>query len=494
MYTPIRYGDRKSCMVGTGSEIPGNGKLYSGKLRIPTVVTVHEGFGPLSFQTSFVVSQIGQYAFMNSRIESIVIPDTIVKINQYAFANCYELKEMIISNICTVIGKGAFENCTGFTGLFHIPSTITRIYPYAFAGFGTNITFIWPPKLKQIDEYGFSRAGFVGRLVIKSNLTDIGKGAFAHCTGLVGGIKIPETVEYIHERAFEGCTGITSLDLSEYNLPYIPEFCFKNCNNIRGVIKIPSCVLEIWDGAFERCSKIRNVVFHDEISSIGARAFYKCNGITGELKLPAELTEIGESAFGCCMGLTGRLVIPQSVATIGEMCFRECSCLQSIEFPRGLTEIPDNCFTWCTELSGTLIIPESVERIGKSAFLYCNHLSGVLVLPPNLAYIGDYAFKGCSGLVGVLDIPVTTQTIGLEAFDSVNFHSIWFEGENDIEDCANSTFSEELPVFVTKNYKESIFCYHSVQVQVDAPIYSPPEEVNEEYSYNYYESDNEEDL
>lgn len=47
------------------------------------------------------------------RLGSIVLPDTITTIGEYAFEDCTNLTSITIPSSVTEIGKGAFQGCSG---------------------------------------------------------------------------------------------------------------------------------------------------------------------------------------------------------------------------------------------------------------------------------------------------------------------------------------------------------------------------------------------
>lgn len=68
----------------------------------------------------------------SSKLKSILLPNSIVTINNYCFSKCYSLTEINIPNSVTAIGDVAFEGC-GLTSLV-IPESIKKIGNGAFYG------------------------------------------------------------------------------------------------------------------------------------------------------------------------------------------------------------------------------------------------------------------------------------------------------------------------------------------------------------------------
>jgi hypothetical protein len=64
------------------------------------------------------------------------------------------------------------------------------------------------------------------------------------------------------------------------------------------------------------------VTIPNNVTSIGDRAFFGCEGLTSVI-LPASVTHIGKWTFRACRSLTS-VMIPDSVTHIGEEAFVGC--------------------------------------------------------------------------------------------------------------------------------------------------------------------------
>ena len=67
-----------------------SGSTYTGDIVIPSTIT-YEG-------VEYTVTEIGSYTFAESTITSLTLPNTIKKINAYAFENCTTLEELVVPN------------------------------------------------------------------------------------------------------------------------------------------------------------------------------------------------------------------------------------------------------------------------------------------------------------------------------------------------------------------------------------------------------------
>ena len=309
-----------------------------------------------------------------SSLTSLVIPDSVTNIGDYAFSGCRSLTDIVIHDSVTSIGNNAFWNCRSLTGIV-IPDSVTSIGKSAF----TNC---------------FSLTG----IVIPDSVTSIGDMAFCGCPSLKY-ISIPKSVICLNGNPFFKWDG--KLECLSPNFIYEDDvlfnkdkskiIAFRDKNTTSCII--PDSVTSIGDGAFDHCSALRSIVIPDSVTSIGKCAFEGCYSLKS-------------------------LVIPDSVTSIGKGTFKWCKSLDSLMIPDGVTGIEDATFCGCESLSD-IVIPESVTSIGGGAFDHCSALRSI-VIPDGVTIIGDYAFVGCESLSDIV-IPDGVTGIGDGAFFFCNF-------------------------------------------------------------------------
>lgn len=160
----------------------------------------------------------------------------------------------------------------------------------------------------------------------------------------------------------------------------------------------------IGEGAFYGCSRLREVIFGDGVTKIGARAFWGCRLNAAEL--PDSVTELGDYAFYSNADLK-TLRIGSGLTRIGRSAFWGCGALETIEVaednPVYLGE--GNCLI--SRGDGTLllgsnrsVIPDLVTAIADNAFLGCAELERINI-PASVKTIGNFAFRDCTRLADI---------------------------------------------------------------------------------------------
>ena len=329
-------------------------------------------------------------------LTSLVIPDSVTNIGDYAFSGCSSLSSVVIPDRVTSIGDCAFENCSSLTDIV-IPDGVTSIGDCAFEGCRSLTDIVIPDGVTSIGDCAFENCFSLTGIVIPDSVTGIGKFAFSGCSSL-SSVVIPDSVSCIGSGAFKNCSSLSSLVIPDC-VTSIGNYAFAYCKSLTDIV-IPNSVTSIGDNAFRHCSSLSSVVIPESVVNLNGNPFCRWDGglkclspyfiydnkvlfdkdkskiiafrdkNTTSYVIPDSVTRIGESAFRHCFSLSS-LVIPDSVTSIGESAFSGCCSLKSLVIPDSVTSIECYAFRGCESLS-SLVIPDSVSCIGFGAFEGCN--------------------------------------------------------------------------------------------------------------------------
>ena len=161
------------------------------------------------------VIAIGKSAFLGtgSILKTIILPDTIVDIQKYAFQNCYGLTSINIPKNILRIGYSAFSGCSNWNSELILPNSLKIIGKNAFYDCSKlNGTLLIPPNIKVIESYSFRDcSSFVGTMIIPKSVERIMAGAFMFCSGLTG-VRVENNVPpSVGNDIFGGCTALTAI-------------------------------------------------------------------------------------------------------------------------------------------------------------------------------------------------------------------------------------------------------------------------------------------
>ena len=438
---------------------------YSGNataLYIPGEIDGHE------------VVAIGDRAFENrTDLRTVMIPDSLEKIEFEAFYNCINLKIVDLSSNLTTIGYDVFGNCKSISKI-EIPKSLkkfdgtwgsgTNLSYGAFGGcsnlktvnFEAGSTIVCaalfmgcdgieeielPDTITEIGDSAFKSCKNLNKVIIPESVTKIDGDAFAECSGLVDikmhegintigsrafykcdrllDIVIPDSVEKIEFEAFRGCDKLENIKLSE-NLTIVGYGVFGDCKSI-SKIEIPKSLKKFdgtWGrgtnlsyGAFGGCSNLKTVNFEAGSTIVCAALFMGCDGIE-EIELPDTITEIGDSAFKNCKNLD-RITMNNGIEILESSAFEDCFSLTTINIPNTVKAISNSTFQDCTSLT-EVHLSNILKEIPASTFSGCKKLTAIN-FPSTLTTIGNSAFSGCESLPEAI-LPSGVEKIETNAF------------------------------------------------------------------------------
>ncbi len=364
------------------------------------------------------VEYIGEKSFMNAGIGSAEIPSGVTEIGYKAFGSCYNMKKITVAE-----DNANYKSVDGV--LFNADMSELIQYPRAKGATEYEI----PDGVKNICDGAFEECDDIIAVTLPDGLETIGDEAFSACSSL-SDIRLPDSLKVIGNEAFTGCA------FSELVIPEgvvgIGEMAFY-CADLVSV-KIPSTLEGIPTSAFHYCDKLENVEIAEGITYIGDVAFGLCKSLKS-IKIPDSVTSMGRLAIWCCDDMS-EIEIPKGLVNLNSEAIYDCDNLENIfaaednpayssadgvlfnknktelvqypmgrnsneyTIPSGVTAIGDNAFTWGMKLE-RVALPEGILSIGGHAFENCQKMSEIN-LPDSITQIGEGAFQYCDSLTEVV--------------------------------------------------------------------------------------------
>ena len=382
------------------------------------------------------VTEIGSYAFRNTKITEFPLMENITFIGSYAFYGCTGLTDVTIPNSVSYIETSAFENCSNITDfVFEEGSPMTTLPARMFSGMSKLKNVILPDSLTRIPNYCFNNCSQLNMVSIPDTVTAIGDYAFSGCAKLQD-FEIPSGVKTLGPYVFNGCTSLKDMSIPN-TVTSVGSGLFYGCSNlIRAVyedgstvsslpssmfygcsklefVKLPDGVKAIPASYFRGCSSLKHVDLPEDLTTIGDYAFYGCYNLE-QADLPDTLKTVGTYAFYNCDKLTD-ITVPNSVTSIGTYAWGDCDGLRSFVFEEGspITSMSTDILNSCDNLE-TLVLPDRITYIPNYLCSGCVKLADVTI-PNRVTYIGTSAFNGCKALK-TIDLPESVTSIYSSAF------------------------------------------------------------------------------
>lgn len=200
------------------------------------------GNAPLAFPTGFTDAIAGisggssaelLAALINRTLTSCTVPDGVTVIPERSIFYHNPLIETVV-----------------------LPSSVTIIGEYAFAGCESLDNFTFPPNLVTIDTAAFYGCLSLTEIILPNSCSTIGSNAFYQCTSATV-IRVSSGISSIASSAFRGCSAATSVTIPQ-GVASIAASAFQDCTRLTSV-EIPSTVTSISQYAFQGCSALQTV-------------------------------------------------------------------------------------------------------------------------------------------------------------------------------------------------------------------------------------------
>ena len=372
------------------------------------------------------IEKIGENAFYNcDSLQSVEIPKCLndvyarydsIDIPNGVFNECSNLKTIIFEEGSTVIADALFRGCDGLESVT-IPNTVTQIYGYAFADCKNLKNINISDSVTVLGENVFQNDTSITEINLPDSITALGRGAFSGCNRLKS-IVIPDSVINIGISAFSECKNLESVTLSK-GLEKIGENAFYNCDSLQS-IEIPKSLKDVYatydsidtpNGVFNECDNLKTIAFEEGSTVIADALFRGCDGLE-EVKIPKTVTVIKNHAFNECIKLKA-VEISNGMKEIGDSAFSECSNLQKVILPDTVNSMGTNIFYNCINLT-EVHLPNIRQNITANTFYNCKKLT-TINFPSTLTTIGNSAFSGCESLPEAI-LPSGVEKIESNAF------------------------------------------------------------------------------
>lgn len=361
----------------------------------------------------YPVTAIQNYAFQNCvNVTGIILPDTLVTIGVGAFMNS-GIESIVIPIGVTSIPTTAFKNCT-FLASIELPEGIIELGSQSFGNCSALTEIVLPESLQIIGSSAFFECKELASVNLPEGLTEIGAEAFNGCVKLASDIVIPEGVTKINTNIFRNCNMLNSLTLHD-NITEIGSQPFLNCSKLQP-IKLPENLITVSSNAFY--FQDVQLPLPPNIETIGNMAFYKADFFdeNGEkasvIDIPEKVKTIGKEAFltSSISVAVEAVNIPASVESIGADAFNYP--LFNVDSANAYYYSDEYGVLYDKDVTDILrvpyytdkveyVIPETVTTIETNAFGAC--VFSKITIPASLTSIGDASFKSCTEAVFEVD-------------------------------------------------------------------------------------------
>jgi len=368
------------------------------------------------------VYQIGEAAFyQNTSIKKLIIPDKSVGyIERGAFADCTNLSEVVLGSHVNNISYYAFQNtaitsiklpqrlrairsttffhCENLTNItidsrnVHFKVTESVIYEKYASGDISLIFYPWAKKNTSFtvpsgvtEIYGESIINnYLQQITIPASVTKIGTGA--------------SNFKFSGSFCFS-TPALTTINVDSKNTVYSSQngvlfskdkkiLYFYPSGKIENTYNIPNGTQIIESYAFYNSLNLNYINIPNTVKKIETGGFRYAESLL-EITIPASVTEFGAALFEDCPSLR-KATINANSEVLSYLTFDTCESLEEVIINGNIKRIIKGAFYYCDKLT-KVVLPESLEQIDFGAFWDCRALKNIKI-PKNCVFIEDCAF------------------------------------------------------------------------------------------------------
>lgn len=374
------------------------------------------------------VTIVGTGSFSNCKsLKSVVIPDSVVRIDGEAFYNCSTLETVNFSNNLKRIETKAFYACSYIQEL-NLPESLEYIGSYAFAGVSvTQLTI--PDSVKTIDDYAFYDCS-LRNIDLGNSVEKIGDYAFAK-NSILSSVVIPESLKIIEANAFQDCQSISKIYITDiakwcnimfynhYANPLIycynyfskyGKYCYLYLNGSPVTdLVIPENTEKISSNAFINYTHLKSVTLPDSLKSIGEDAFYGTDQM--------ESVFISNMSSWLSIDFGNGLANPLAWSDTSKL-YLNGNLVTSVKAPDDIKEIKSYAFYGYSTLEEFEFHSE-IDNIGASVFNETAIYNNTENWDNGVLYLGNCLVAVGSGFSGDCEIKDGTKVIAKEAFKNI---------------------------------------------------------------------------
>ena len=279
------------------------------------------------FQYFTGLTTVPTYLFYSVNVTSIVLPNTITHIAEYAFGQTNKLESISLPEGLISIAKSAFLGCN--VRSYNIPASVTNIDVLAFS------VKSYADIMINVNDGNAVYSSLDGVLYNKTKTT------LYKCVRYVTSFTTPNTVKIIGDSAFLSAD-IDNISLNE------------------GLTTIQQNVFSSTDA--------KSISLPSTLTTIGKSAFSSTFGLT-QITIPKKVSSIGEKAFEGSR--VKSVIFENGCSVLAKQMFTRCEYLENVTLSNTMTTIPYCCFSQCSKLS-TLTIPASITTIDTGGLAVWN--------------------------------------------------------------------------------------------------------------------------
>lgn len=294
------------------------------------------------------------YLFYNSKLESIVLPSNLTKLDDYCLART-KLTTITIPASVTTVSSSCFYGCSAMTainvesgsssfvsydsGVLYTKNGATLVkYPEGKTG----TSYIVRGGVTTISSFAFQNTKLTS-ISLPTSLTTLGSSVFSNSA--VTSLSIPAALNSVSTSSFSNMKALRQFTVASGNsILSTDSYALFNKNktllkayalgNTMTAYTVPSTVTEIEYDAFWNDQYLKTITLPENLTTIGGYAFSGCSKLE-EINIPSKVTSIGSYAFSSNSNMKKVTSYITSPTDLSEYVFNSTCDVATLYVPSG---------------------------------------------------------------------------------------------------------------------------------------------------------------
>ena len=295
---------------------------------------------------------------IKAAMECVIVPNGINTVNPNCLKDTKQkLRLLVLPESITKIGKNAFKGLEALEEV-RLPEELIHIGQYAFADCPKLKTVKFPSTLEKIDSSAFKGCTSLDKVIVPKECVYVKDGEYlrsfpATCKVIISG-DIAEIIKEDNAAPPANNASAYEITAKDFSLSLdnlvISNGVLSGIKNELECVVIPDGVTSIEPNAFGyRSAMVRILVLPTTLKVVSKDVFREFSFLE-EVRLNEGTTRIEASAFAYCKRLK-TVVFPDSLEYIGNSAFKACESLKKVTLPKGCVytnnkyagSFPDTC-------------------------------------------------------------------------------------------------------------------------------------------------------
>ncbi|MBR5424723.1 MAG: leucine-rich repeat protein [Clostridia bacterium] len=253
------------------------------------------------------IKKLGYSAFENTAFTTVTIPDSLTE-SKYSyfegpFANS-AVETAVFAEGATVVSYGLFASAKNLkTLVFRTPETMQKIDHYAFCRCTSLTSLSLPDSIAEIGNCAFSGCTSLSEITLPEQLKKLGYNVFNNTAFTT--VTIPASLNESRDSFYEGPFANSAVETAVFaeGTVGVPANLFEKAINLNVVEFLsPETVTSIGSNAFRGCSSLSSFIVPENVTKLNSYAFSDCAGLLS-VYIPNALLTPGANAFKNCSSL-----------------------------------------------------------------------------------------------------------------------------------------------------------------------------------------------